>query len=357
MADTPAAEQAAGVGAVGALKVATVGAGYFSQFHHAAWAADPRTTLVAVCDQDVDKAAAFARVYRAPRYYRDVARMLRDEAPDLVDLIIPPTGHAALITLCLEAKVATICQKPFCRSLEEAKVMARAAQDAGVPLIVHENFRFSPWYRTVKRLMDEGAIGTLYQASFRLRPGDGQGPKAYLDRQPYFQTMERFLVHETAIHFIDTFRYLFGEPSAVYADLRQLNPAICGEDAGHILLNFPDGQRALFDGNRLADHVADNKRLTMGELMVDGSAGSLSVDGYGRVFLRKFGDNESVMVGEPFDASQFAGGAVAALQRHVVGHLLDGTPVENSAADYIANLRIEDAVYQSAASGERLALR
>ena len=31
--------------------------------------------------------------------------------------------------------------------------------------------------------------------------GDGQGPRAYLDRQPYFQQMPRFLIHETAIHY------------------------------------------------------------------------------------------------------------------------------------------------------------
>ena len=41
--------------------------------------------------------------------------------------------------------------------------------------------------------------------------GDGQGPDAYLARQPYFRTMPRFLLRETGIHFIDTFRFLFGE--------------------------------------------------------------------------------------------------------------------------------------------------
>ena len=42
--------------------------------------------------------------------------------------------------------------------------------------------------------------------------------------------MEKFLVHETAIHLIDVFRFLLGEePSAVYAALRRLNPAIKGE--------------------------------------------------------------------------------------------------------------------------------
>ena len=49
------------------------------------------------------------------------------------------------------------------------------------------------------------------RVAFRLRPGDGQGPRAYLDRQPYFQTMPRLLVVETAIHWIDTFRFLMGE--------------------------------------------------------------------------------------------------------------------------------------------------
>ena len=70
---------------------------------------------------------------------------------------------------------------------------------------------------------DPGRVGDLYQIAFRMRPGDGRGPDAYLSRQPYFQKMERFLVHETAVHWIDTFRYLAGDPVAVYADLRRIN--------------------------------------------------------------------------------------------------------------------------------------
>ncbi len=64
------------------------------------------------------------------------------------------------------------------------------------------------------------------QAICRLRPGDGQGPEAYLDRQPYFQTMEKFLIHETGVHWVDTFAYLFGPAQSVYAGLRRVNPAI-----------------------------------------------------------------------------------------------------------------------------------
>ena len=64
--------------------------------------------------------------------------------------------------------------------------------------------------------------------------------------------MEKFLVHETAIHLIDVFRFLLNEePSAVYAALRRLNPALKGEDAGMMLFDFPSGARAVFDGTRL----------------------------------------------------------------------------------------------------------
>ncbi|MEQ3679943.1 hypothetical protein [Pseudophaeobacter sp.] len=85
----------------------------------------------------------------------------------------------------------------------------------------------------------------MRQVTFRLRPGDGQGAEAHLDRQPYFQNMPRFLVHETAVHWVDTFRYLLGNPLSVYADLRRENPVIAGEDAGYVLFDHRDGVRAV----------------------------------------------------------------------------------------------------------------
>ncbi|MEO1294188.1 MAG: Gfo/Idh/MocA family oxidoreductase, partial [Pseudomonadota bacterium] len=166
---------------------------------------------------------------------------------------------------------AVICQKPFCGGIEGGRRAAARAEADGRPLVVHENFRFQPWYREIRRLIDAGTLGALYQVAFSLRPGDGQGPDAYLARQPYFQRMPRFLVHETAVHWIDTFRYLMGEAETVYADLRRLNPAIAGEDAGHVIFDHDSGVRALFDGNRLLDHAADNTRRTMGEALVEGT--------------------------------------------------------------------------------------
>ena len=332
------------------IKVAAVGAGYFSQFHFGSWKRMDGVELVAVADRDPARAAATGA---AP--YDDLGAMLDAVPPDLLDIILPPAAQAEAIRLAIASGVHwMICQKPFCRSLDEARDIVAEAEAAGVTLVVHENFRFQPWYRAIKESIGRGEIGQVLQASFRLRPGDGQGPRAYLDRQPYFQTMDRFLVHETAVHWIDTFRFLFGDPQAVYADLRRVNPVISGEDAGYILFDHPDGVRAVFDGNRSLDHNADNLRRTMGEARIEGTDGVLKLSGSGAVSLRKFGARDETLILEPDEHDGFGGDCVHHLQSHVVAAMLGDAPLENTAQDYLRVIEIEEAAYASADEGRKI---
>lgn len=334
------------------LLVACVGAGYFAQFHVESWMRMPRATLVGVCDQDKEKAEA-----TGARAFTDVADMLATEKPDILDVVVPPVAHADVLRLAFSAKIKTvICQKPFCRSLEEARQLTNEADAAGVTLVIHENFRFQPWYRHIKSELDDGRIGVLQNLSFRMRPGDGQGPQAYLNRQPYFQKMERFLVHETGVHWIDTYRFLAGEPTAVYADLRQLNPAISGEDAGYIIFDHLGDVRSLLDGNRHIDHLAEDHRYTMGEGHVEGTNGVLELFGDGSLWFREKGSMKRDKVFEVKEQLGFAGDCVHALNAHVVSNLLDSTPLENIASDYLRVVEIEEAIYRSASEGRKIIL-
>ncbi len=337
------------------LRVACVGAGYFSQFQYEAWHRLD-VDLAAICNKTEANARKIAEAYDIAQVFTDFEQMLDSVKPDLVDIITPPPTHVAYIELAAARAIPVICQKPFTPSLAEAEYASKLMEDAGAMLVVHENFRFQPWYGEIKRQLDEGTLGDLYQVAFRLRPGDGQGPEAYLARQPYFQDMERFLVHETAIHLIDVFRYLFGEMRSVTASLRRLNPAIKGEDSGVMLFEFENGAAGLFDGNRLADHPAKNRRLTMGELMLEGSKASLRLDGDGRLFLRRHGEDQEREISYDWQDKNFGGDCVFALQRHVVEHLRKGTPVMNRARDYLTNIRIEEAAYSSNELGKRVNL-
>ncbi len=325
------------------LKVACIGAGYFSQFHFDGWRRIPDTQLVGVTNRDRAKAEATGLPV-----FDTLADMLAQAQPDILDIIVSPEGHADAIRTALKHPLkAIICQKPFCTSLEEAQQMAALAAKADVPLVIHENFRFQPWFRAIHAQIAGGAIGQVLQATFRLRPGDGQGPQAYLARQPYFQKMPRFLIHETGVHYVDTFRYLFGDPQAVYADLRQVNPVIAGEDAGFVLFDHPGGVRVVFDGNRNLDHAAANTRCTMGEGLFEGTKGTLTLHGDGSVHLRSFGAVAATEVLPPDTSPNFGGDCTYALQAHVADAIVSGAPFENSVQEYLTVIQIEQAIYSS----------
>ncbi len=156
----------------GKLSVACAGTGYFSQFHFDAWRRIEGVKLTGALSLDLDQAAA-----TGCRPYTDLQKMLDRERPQILDIITPPPTHLAFIKDALDAGVSTIiCQKPFCLSIDEAREAIRLADAADATLIVHENFRFQPWYRLIREEIEAGAVGELHQITFRLRTGDGQGP-------------------------------------------------------------------------------------------------------------------------------------------------------------------------------------
>ncbi len=335
-------------------RVGVVGAGFFSQFHLDGWVEVPGVEVVGLVDPDHTKAAALANRFGIRQSFHGLAQMLEAVEVDLVDLVTPPAAQHTLLTQLQSRGLPVICQKPFGTSYEQARGFTEAFAKAQTPLIVHENFRFMPWYRELRRLVDLGHFGDLHQISFRLRPGDGQGPSAYLDRQPYFQTMPRLLVAETAIHFIDVFRFIAGEVSAVLAQLRRINPAICGEDAAIIAFEFANGCAGVFDGNRLNAHPSTNLRRTMGEMWLEGSNGVMRLDGQARLWWLPHQGDETEHHYERGPELGFGGGACGALQRHVLQALTQQAPIENTASDYLRNLLIQEAVYASHQSGQRI---
>src|SRR5437016_8547560 len=188
--------------------------------------------------------------YGISRYYADWREMMDRERPDFVDLITPPDTHEEMCGFAAARGIHIVCQKPLAPAFEASRRIVENAKAAGVRFMVHENWRWQPWYRKIKATQTAGTLGEFTHLYFRMRTGDGWGERAYLDRQPFFRDYPRLLVYETGVHFIDTFRYLLGEVIDVYSHLRRLNPAIRGEDAGLLLLRFESGATAIWDANR-----------------------------------------------------------------------------------------------------------
>jgi len=189
------------------LKGICLGAGYFSRFQYEAWSRIPEVDILAVCNRNQERARGVAETYSISRTatWDDLEALLDELQPDFIDIITPPETHLEAVKLAAGRGVHVICQKPLAPTLEESKQIVDLADRAGIRFMVHENWRWQPWYREIKRRLDAGTLGRLFSISVRMRMGDGWQKDAYLARQPFFRSYPRLLVYETGVHFLDTF--------------------------------------------------------------------------------------------------------------------------------------------------------
>jgi predicted dehydrogenase len=333
------------------LKGVCIGAGYFSHFQYDAWQRIPEVEIVAFSNRDQTKAAEITARFGIRKCYTNYREMFDVEKPDFVDIITSPPSHQEICDEAAKRGIHIICQKPLGPSVEVAREIVANAAAANVRFMVHENFRFQPWHREIKRLIDAGAIGDkLHSLHFRTRMGDGWGENAYIPRQPYFREYPRMLVYETGIHYIDTFRYLAGDISRVTAWLRRLNPVIKGEDCGLLVFEFANGALGQWDANRFNEPACPvaEARYTFGEFLVEGNAGSLRLYLDGRITLKELGGEEKTMEYK-HEHRGFAGDCCYLAQRHLADCLLTGAPCETSGGEYLKSMMVQEAVYESAA--------
>lgn len=335
------------------LRGVAVGAGYFSRFQYESWNRMDGVAITALCNRSPDKASAMAADFNIPITYGidRYEEMLDRERPDFVDIITPPDTHVDLVEKAARRGIAVICQKPLAPSWEESVAFRTLLQEHPVPFMVHENFRWQPWYRKIRQLLDEGAIGTVLQSHFRSRPGDGWGDDAYLARQPFFREYPRLYIYETGVHFLDTFRFLFGEVQSIYARTAQYNPVIKGEDAALLLCEHAEGAHSTLDANRFNETDTENPRYTFGTFRIDGSAGHLELDLNGHLTLKPLGRPTRPVDFTP-SREGFSGDCVHAVQSHFVETLRGGGVFESHLDDYLESVLLVEAAYASAETGQ-----
>ncbi|WP_400077566.1 Gfo/Idh/MocA family protein [Winogradskyella sp. R77965] len=327
-----------------------VGLGYFSQFHLEAWSRLKEVEITAVCDFDKEKLKKVALEHGIRNTYTNVKEMLVAEQPDFVDIITPPETHLELCLLAIKHKVNIICQKPLAPTLKEGRQISEAIRNSDIRMMVHENFRFQPWHTEIKKLISENTIGDLFAINARLRTGDGWQEDAYMNRQPYFRKMEKLLMYETGIHYIDLMHFYAGKITNVYARLKRLNKAIEGEDFGWIQFDFENECTAFLDANRYNESTCENPRLTFGKFLIEGSKGTIRLYEDGKITVQLLGEQESEH-NYKFEDINFAGDCVYFTQKHFVKQLNSGDPFHTSVYNYLKNLVVLDKVYESSMEG------
>lgn len=218
------------------VRLAVIGAGVIGGKHAELIAANGACTLVGVCDVDPSR-SRIAEGLEVP-FYQDLDDLLDRENPQGAIIATPNGDHASNAEACGRRSVHVLIEKPIADSLDGAGRIVKAADDAGVRVLVGHHRRHSPFIQETRSIVRGGSLGRLVAVSMfwaLLKPPEYYDVE-WRRRRPGGGPTLINLVHE-----LDSLRYICGEVRQVYA---QASSAVRGhdvEDSLSISLSFENG--------------------------------------------------------------------------------------------------------------------
>lgn len=239
-------------------RVGVIGTGVMGRNHVRVLHELDEVDLIGVADANLDAALQVAAVH-ATHGYGSHQELLERERPDAVIVAAPTNNHHAVVMDALAAGCHVLVEKPIAATLEEADELVALAASAKRVLAVGHIERYNPAVIELKRRLDEGQLGRMFQLNARRL-----GPFPHRVR-------DVGVVVDLATHDLDVMRYLTGsEIVRVYAETRR-EVHTTREDLVSGLLRFEDGTVGVLQINWLTPSK-------IRELAVTGERGMFRAD-------------------------------------------------------------------------------
>jgi D-apiose dehydrogenase len=329
------------------LRIAMIGAGWVTRHHLRAWRAlAPQATVVGIADPSREAREDRAIEFGIPSNFANFEAMLDSLHPDAVDICSPREFHAQHVRAAAVRGLAILCQKPLAPTYAEAEALVHEVQRSR--LMIHENWRFRPYYRLAQTILERGEIGRVRQVRMILESSglvaNESGEMPGLVRQPFIAKLERMLVSEILIHHLDTLRFLLGPLRMLASNLGSNTTEIRGEDRATLTMVGAHGSSVLLIGD-MAVHGASP--IFVDSLRISGEAGMLSLAD-GTIELHR---GQETIFSQAFDLPQSYQQSYDSVIAHFVQVLQSGGEFETSPRDNLETLRlVEDAYVLNAAS-------
>jgi D-apiose dehydrogenase len=325
------------------LNVALAGAGMISHHHLLAWKKlSERVQIVAICDPDIARAHQRAEEFGIAQAFTDAQALFEGGGFQALDVASPRETHADWVRLAARHGVDVLCQKPLTPTFDEASALISEVSGR-IRLMVHENWRFRPWYRQLREWIANGDLGALHSVSFALLSSgllmDETGRAPALVRQPFMAHEERLMITEVLIHHLDTARFLFGPLQVIAARTAKTLSYVVGETFATMLLETPSGVPVTVNGTMAAPGFPPR---TQDRLEVIGSRASAVLEG---PVLRLLGPEQRQ---HAFDHDEGYQGSFDSTIAHFVDCLESGAPFETNASENLQTLELVRDAYRAA---------
>jgi predicted dehydrogenase len=230
----------------GPVRVGLLGYGLAgSVFHGPLIAAAPGLTLDAIVTSDPTRQALASRNHPDARLLARADDLWAQAASldlELVVVATPNRFHVPLALAAIEAGLAVVVDKPVAPTAEEARQLVATARERDHPLTVFQNRRWDGDFLTVRRLIEEGALGTVARFESRFErwrptieagwresgaPGEGGG-----------------VLFDLGAHLIDQAIQLFGPVESLYAEVDRRRAGAEVDDDAFVALTHASGTRS-----------------------------------------------------------------------------------------------------------------
>lgn len=213
------------------IRVGLIGYGVAGRVFHAPFlAADPAFELAAVVTSQVDRLAAdHPGAIAVP----DVEALLAHPGLDLVVVASPTPLHVAHATAAIDAGIATVVDKPFSPDAASGRALIERADAAGVPFTVFQNRRWDGDFRTLRRLVSDGALGDVRRFESRFEwwmPSAGDSWKATTTAGD-----GGGVLLDLGAHLVDQALLLFGPATVAHAEVRNRRGGAADDDVFVVL--------------------------------------------------------------------------------------------------------------------------
>ncbi len=227
------------------VKVGLIGAGFVTDLHAFSFQKYvPNAEIAAVASPTPGKAAHFARERGIPHAFDNYCDLLALKDIDVVTVAVPNDLHAQITIDAARTGKHVICEKPLCKTLEEADQMLDECKKHGVLLLYAEELLFAPKYVRAKTLVDEGTFGNVYLVK--------HWEEHYGPHMPWFWDVKRSgggVMMDMGCHSIEYTRWVLGKPpvKSVTATMGTFvhGDKTRGEDHSIAVIEY-EGQRLAF---------------------------------------------------------------------------------------------------------------
>jgi predicted dehydrogenase len=344
------------------LRTAVVGYGLGGEVFHAPLVhAAPELELASIVTNDPERAARARARYPGAKVLPNVEALWKAAGDhDLVVVSTPNRFHVPIALAAFDVGLHVVMDKPLAPTASEARRATAAAADRGLVFTVFQNRRLDGDFLTVRRLIERGALGSVFRLESRFERWRPEVDAGW--RELGAPEEGGGLLLDLGAHLVDQAVLLFGPPTGVYAEVERRRSGAAIDDDVFVALRHTDAVVSHLWMSAVAGSLGprfrvlglsgayekqwldpQEEQMSRGIMPGHPEYGLEPADRWGRIVR---GDEAEPVPTERGDYPRFYPSVARAI--------LDGSPPPVSAGDAVATLEILEAARESARAGDQV---